>query len=87
MSQDTGGTPQDEEGGGDMMANIMDTFAPTNASGPHGTQFEVISIQVVTFQCGVCMHEYQVELHAGDKKMVNCPDCGNPSLQMIVGTE
>jgi len=50
-------------------------------------EHEVVSIQVVTFQCGVCTEKYQVELLLGDKKMVNCPECGNPSLQMIVGTE
>jgi Zn finger protein HypA/HybF involved in hydrogenase expression len=50
-------------------------------------EHERVSLQVVHFQCGVCTDEYEVELLIGDKKMVNCPDCGNTSLQMIVGTE
>lgn len=48
---------------------------------------EVVSIQVVTFQCGACNQPYQVEVLIGDLKMVECPDCGNVSLQMLLGTE
>lgn len=48
---------------------------------------EVVSIQVVTFECGACQKQYQVQLLAGDMKMVQCPICDNVSLQMLVGTE
>lgn len=48
---------------------------------------EVVSIQVVTFQCGACEATYQVELHVGTVKMCVCPKCDNASLQMVVGTE
>lgn len=48
---------------------------------------EVVSIQVVTLECGICKDQYQVQLLAGDMKMVQCPKCDNVSLQMLVGTE
>lgn len=48
---------------------------------------EAVSLQVVTFHCGMCKHDYQVELLAGDKRMVACPECQNANLQSVVGTE
>ena len=48
---------------------------------------EVVSIQVVTFECGVCGEQYEVEILNGQIKMVACPHCQNTSLQMLVGTE
>lgn len=48
---------------------------------------EVVSIQVVTMECGICEEQYEVQLLLGDVKMVACPGCDNRSLQMLVGTE
>lgn len=48
---------------------------------------EVVSLQVVTFECGICQDQYRLELHNGDIKLVECPRCENKSLQMVVGTE
>lgn len=48
---------------------------------------EVVSIQVVAFECGACQREYNLELHNGDMRMVACPFCENASLQLVKGTE
>jgi predicted nucleic acid-binding Zn ribbon protein len=47
---------------------------------------EVVSMQVVTFHCGMCGHDYEVDLLEGDVKMVACPECENANLQSVVGT-
>lgn len=50
-------------------------------------EVEVVSLQVVTFQCGICLEKYEVELLKGDVKMVACQKCENASHQMVLGTE
>lgn len=51
-----------------------------------GDLHQVLSIQVITFACGICQRDYQVELHNGDLMMVACPHCDNASSQMVRGT-
>ena len=63
---------------GDQMSRII-------ATAIRGA-VEHISIQGVSFTCGVCNDDYQVELHDGDLQMVTCPKCQNSSLQMVRGT-
>lgn len=51
------------------------------------SEAEHVSIQVVHWECGLCGHEYETELHIGTKRMAECEKCCNNTLQMVVGTD
>lgn len=36
-------------------------------------------------KCGLCNWEYTTEIQSGELKLLECPECGNTTLQMVRG--
>ena len=46
---------------------------------------EALSLTSFFFTCGKCQKDWQTSITSGERRLIECPHCGNVSLQQIRG--